>query len=170
MVERIAGNLQRGLDMIQIREKDLGSRELAALTREVLALPNPNGTRILVNERVDVALAAGAHGVHLPSRAISPARFREMVPAGFLIGVSCHDESELRLATEGGADFVVFGPVFPPRSKPAYAPPKGLDGLSAAVKIVDIPVFALGGIDEHNAQSCIDAGAAGVAAITLFQQ
>lgn len=170
LVEKIAHNLAIGLDMIQIREKDLSAGDLLTLTRTALALPNPYGTRILVNERVDVALAAGAHGVHLPSRAIPPDRIREIVPAGFLVGVSCHDHWELTAAERAAADFVVYGPVFPPRSKPGYSAPIGLEGVREAVKLVNIPLFALGGIDEHNAPLCVESGAAGVAAITLFQK
>jgi thiamine-phosphate pyrophosphorylase len=170
LMETIARNLQRGVEMIQLREKHLSGRELLSLTRRVLALANPHGARILVNERVDIALAAGAHGVHLPSNAVPPDRIRAVTPPGFTIGVSCHEVEEVVRAGAGGADFAVYGPVFAPLSKAAYAAPKGLEGLRAAVEAARIPVFALGGITEENASACVEAGAAGVAGITFFQR
>jgi thiamine-phosphate pyrophosphorylase len=167
--ERIAENLAGGVDMIQIREKDLPARELAALVRRVLSLPNPKHTRILVNERTDIALATGAHGVHLPSDAISPRRLRAVVPPGFLIGVSTHTLEEVIEAERSGASFAVFGPVFTPISKMSHLPPRGIDELARVCARVRIPVFALGGITVENAPLCESAGAAGVAGITLFQ-
>ena len=167
LVERIGLLLAAGVDYLQIREKDLGGRELLALVDEVMALPNPHGTRILVNERVDVALAAGAHGVHLPAHAPPPSRIRAIAPAGFLIGVSCHTAEEVKGADAEGADLVVFGPVFETPSKRVYGPPVGVEALERAARGRRMPVLALGGITLDNFRQC--RGAAGIAAIRLLQ-
>jgi thiamine-phosphate pyrophosphorylase len=169
LIEVIARQLTAGVDMIQIREKDLAVHELVELVGGALSLPNPHGAAILVNTRLDIALACGAAGVHLPGDSPAPFRLRSITPPGFRIGVSCHSLDELRRSEVEGADFAVFGPVFPPRSKPSYSPPKGLAILSEACRSVGIPVYALGGVNEENAPRCVAAGAAGVAAISLFQ-
>lgn len=166
----IARNLAAGVEMIQIREKDLPDRALLCLVRGALALPNPRGTRILVNGRADIALAGGAHGVHLPSDALPPRRLRAVTPPNFRIGVSCHTVDEVRRAESEGADFTVFGPVFPTLSKKLHGPPAGLERLAEAAAAVRIPVFALGGITLDRIPSCRAAGAAGIAGITLFQR
>lgn len=170
LLECIRRNLDLGFDIIQIREKDLSASELLQFVRQVCRLPNPANTRILVNDRIDIAMAGGAHGVHLPAGAIAPSRIRSIVPAGFAIGVSCHDVPELRRAEDEGADFAVFSPVFGPLSKSSFLPPVGLDGLQAATSRVTIPVLALGGITIENAPLCEKVGAAGVAGITMFQK
>lgn len=161
--------IDSGADWIQIREKDLPADELLALVSEAVAMARSSGTRILVNERADIALAAGAAGVQLPSNAFSPRRLRTVTPEGFLIGVSCHEAGEVRRAESEGADFALFGPVFDPLSKPAAGPAAGLGKLGEACAAVRIPVLALGGIDTENATECMAAGAAGVAGISLFQ-
>lgn len=167
LLDRIALLLEAGVDLLQIREKDLPSRDLLALAEAVLALPNPHRTRILINERADVALAAGAHGVHLPANSIHPSRIRAIAPSGFAIGVSCHTVAEVIRAEQEGADFAVLGPVFDTTSKRAYGPPLGPKALEQAVSDRRIPVLALGGVTLGNFLECRTA--AGIAAISLFQ-
>lgn len=164
----VALALRDGVDWIMIRDKSLPARELLQLVRRVVALPNPSGAKILVNTRMDVALAAGSAGLHLPAGSIPPSRWRAIAPPGFLIGVSCHTMDEVRAAEAEGADYVVFGPVFAPLSKPSDLLPRGLNGLAEAARAVRIPVLALGGISLQNAEECVLAGAAGIAAISLF--
>jgi|SRR6185312_10014549 len=161
--------LRAGVEMIQIREKDLPARELFALTRQVLELAAPFQTRVLVNSRTDIALAAGAHGAHLPGGSIAPKILRTILPPGFLIGISAHSSAGIHAAEREDADFAVLSPVFPPRSKVSFQTPLGLDGLREAVRVTTIPVFALGGVTQENAPLCIGAGAAGIAGISIFQ-
>jgi thiamine-phosphate pyrophosphorylase len=169
LLDAIGRNLREGADWIQIREKDLSARDLFELTRAALALPNPRGVRILVNTRADVALAAGAHGLHLPAGSPAPRRFRRLTGDGFLIGASCHTVAEAVAAEAGGADYIVFGPVFETVSKLSDLAPRGLDGLREAAEAVTIPVLGLGGITAGSTASCVQAGAAGIAGISLFQ-
>ncbi len=168
LLDNIARHLTAGIEMIQIREKDLPARVLADLLRRVLSMDNPTGAKILVNSRLDVAISCGADGVHLPGDAIRPARCRELAPPGFLIGVSCHETADLVRSEMEGADFAVFSPVFPPISKPGSTA-TGLDALAAACSAVRIPVYALGGVKAENAPDTLRAGAAGVAGISMFQ-
>lgn len=148
-------------DYIQIREKDLSAKALLDLTRRAVAITK---IPILVNGRADIALAAGARGVHLPGGSIAPRELRRMT-AG-LIAVSCHTLDEVRAAEAEGADFAVFGPIF---ATPGKGSPVGLDALARAAASVRIPVLALGGVTTANANLCVLSGAAGIAGIRLFQ-
>ena len=153
-----------GAEMIQIRAKELSGRELYSLMRDVLA---STGKPVLVNTRLDVALACGAAGVHLPAKSMVPNELRRITPEHFLIGVSCHTVEELQAAEREGADFAVFGPVFTSTTK--LVSPIGVDAMRLAVRCVSrLPVYALGGVTEANAPLCVEAGAAGVAGISLF--
>ncbi len=158
-----------GVDLIQIREKNLPTTLLLTLVEAAVSRARGTASRVLVNDRLDVALAAGADGVHLPASGFPVAEVRRQYPA-LLIGASCHNLDELRRAEQGGADFAVFGPVFRPLSKESVMPALGLERLTEAARAVRIPVLALGGITVENAADCLRAGAAGLAAITLFQK
>lgn len=158
-----------GVELIQVRERDLETRSLLALVEAGVERARGSTTRILVNDRLDVALAGGAAGLHLPTHGFPVAEVRRCYPA-LLLGASCHNLDELRRAADGGADFAVFGPVFETASKKAYGPPLGPEKLAEAVRAVKIPVLALGGITLSNAAACLEAGAAGLAAISLFQR
>ena len=175
LLEKIAEANRFGVDYIQLREKDLSARDLEVLAREVLELRTENQklkTGFLINSRTDIALASGADGVHLRSDDIFPAEVRRIwtqcgagAPARVTVGVSCHTPAQVAQAAAEGADFAVFGPVFEKKS----GEPTGLDALHQACR-ERIPVLALGGITLENAESCIPAGASGIAGIRLFQE
>lgn len=154
------------VDMIQIREPGLSIRRLTEIVREVLRRTT---ARVLVNDRADVALAAGAHGLHLKADSPAVNEFRRTAPAGFIITVACHSTAQVRQAAEEGADYALLAPIFPPRSKVDSRTPLGLSAIEHGAGF-GIPVIALGGITEENAALCVRAGAAGVAGISLFQR
>jgi thiamine-phosphate pyrophosphorylase len=166
LLHSIEAAASRGVDYIQIREKDLSARELLDLTRRAVRGVRAFGTRILVNGRADVALAAGAHGVHLPGNSIAPSDLRPLLGPDRLIAVSCHTIPELQAAEREGANFAVFSPIF---QAPDKGVPLGLEGLRIGTEAVTFPVLALGGITPENVDSCIRNGAAGIAGIRLFQ-
>jgi thiamine-phosphate pyrophosphorylase len=184
-------SVRAGVDIVQIREKDLTTRELMALVEEALRFnvgasgvgPGPNAVRpylvgreygmegasVVVNDRVDVALAAGADGAHLAAHSMPVQVVRRFVPRAFVIGVSCHSLEEAIAAESGGADYLVLGPVFETPSKLGYGPPLGLEKLCNVTSRIRIPVLALGGITVDRVRLCLEAGASGIAGIRIFQ-
>lgn len=174
---RIAWAAAAGVDWIQIREKDLSARELIDVTRAAVAAfkRTERGSRVIVNDRMDVALAAGAAGVHLGTESVpgekAIAWLREgNAPPNFIVGVSCHKMSEAVAAEKSGASYVFFGPIFETPSKKSFGPPQGIPKLADLCQAVRIPVLAIGGVTEENADQCVRARAAGIAAIRMFQQ
>jgi len=161
------GDYDSGVDIIQIREPALTPRQLANRVREMI---RPGGPRILVNDRADVAIACGAAGVHLRDHSVSPEVIRKIAPPGFVITVACHDADAVLRGADEGADYAVLAPIFAPLSKPVDSPPLGLEALRTITSCAKIPVIALGGITLENAQLCMEAGAAGIAGITLFRR
>lgn len=175
LLERIREVAAAGVNWIQLREKDLQARPLLDLAVGGIAAAREAGAaRLLVNDRLDVAWAAGAAGVHLGEASLPAgevvAASRRRGPRGFLVGVSCHSRGAVEAAERAGADYVFFGPVFATPAKLAFGPPQGLARLTAAAAAVKIPVLAIGGVTAENALACLDAGAAGIAGIRLFQQ
>jgi len=171
--ESIRRAVAAGAGWIQIREKDLEGRSLVELARFAVAETDGTSARVLVNDRLDVALAANAAGVHLgekslPLEVVCEWR-RSAGRLDFLIGVSCHSLETARAAERGGADYIFFGPVFATPSKAAYGAPQGVERLREVCASISIPVAAIGGVSLENARECIAAGAAGIAAIRMFQ-
>jgi thiamine-phosphate pyrophosphorylase len=180
LLAKIAEAARCGVDLIQLREKDLPARELERLAfaalHKIHALRTENqktATRLLINSRTDVAIACGADGAHLRSDDISPSQVRKIwaqatQSSHATISVSCHSSPEVAQASSQGADFAIFAPVFEKNNAPQVSL-AGLDGLREACRH-KIPVFALGGITLKNAHACYEAGATGIAAIRLFQE
>jgi thiamine-phosphate pyrophosphorylase len=163
--EIVVAAARGGAGAIQLREKDLSARDLYALGARVQAAISPYGVPLLINDRLDVALALNAAGVHLAGHSLPTAVARRVLGVGKLLGVSTHSVEEARRAAEDGADFIVFGPVFTTPSKVAYGPPQGLQQLATVIRQVSLPVLAIGGIDHTNLPQVIQAGAYGVAMI-----
>jgi thiamine-phosphate pyrophosphorylase len=179
LLAKVAEAARAGVDYIQLREKDLSARELENLARVVLTTVRENSTamRVLINSRTDVALAAGAEGVHLRADDVAPHEARQVVEASahrrlttdhFLVAASCHSNADVIRAEAEAADFAVFAPIFGKYNAPGTQP-TGLAALHEACR-AKIPILALGGLTIENAASCLHAGAAGIAAIRLFQE
>jgi len=158
-----------GVDIIQIREPGLSACELLSLTEAIANLAHKSGTGVLINDRSDIAMSAGA-GVHLTTRSMSAGVVRRAFGPDLMIGVSTHSSEEAKVAESAGADFIVFGPVFETASKKQYGDPVGLEALSQVANDLSIPVLALGGITLTNYSLALDAGAEGVAGISMFAQ
>jgi thiamine-phosphate pyrophosphorylase len=183
LMEHIEQAARAGVDWIQLREKDLEGRALFDLTTKAMAVSAAarsveRRTRILVNDRLDVAWAArqtdGGAGVHLGETSLPVSEVvlwrNQAGRADFLVGASCHSREGAVEAARAGADYIFFGPVFATPSKAAFGRPQGLQKLGQVCRAVSIPVLAIGGITQENAAACLDAGAAGIAAIRLFQE
>jgi thiamine-phosphate pyrophosphorylase len=169
LLARIRAAFAAGVDWVQIREKGMPTRELCRLVEQAAALPEKGRARLLVNERLDVALGCGADGVHLPADSLPVAAVRAAAPEGWLVGISCHSPEEVEAAAREGASFAVLGPLF---STPGKSAPLGLEPLREACRRTaarKFPVLALGGVTLENAAACLAAGAAGLAAIRLLQ-
>jgi len=177
LLARITDCAAAGVDYIQLREKDLSARELEKLAVKALAaLPGNSPSKLLINSRLDVALACGAHGVHLPASDLNPGEARALwnraTERACVIGVSAHSAREIALAESHGADFAVFGPVF---EKAGATNPGGLQQLQQVCQrsqaaVPPMPVLALGGVRVQNAPRCLGAGCQGIAGIRLFQE
>jgi thiamine-phosphate diphosphorylase len=168
VVERVAWAMRAGVHLVQVRERDLDGRALTILVGRCVDAARGSRTRILVNDRLDVALAAGAHGVHLRGDSLPASRVRAIAPPGFLVGRSVHERDEaIRADTDGGLDYLLFGTVFETGSKPGRRT-AGAGALAAVVSGVRVPVLAIGGVTPDNLGEVAAAGAAGFAAIGLF--
>jgi thiamine-phosphate pyrophosphorylase len=176
LLAKVAEAARAGVDYIQLREKDLSTRELESLARQMVAAVRENSpsTRLLINSRTDIALAAGADGVHLRANDVAPHEVRQVLEVSaqrplttdrFLVAASCHTAADVIRAESDDADFAVFAPVFEKK----HVQPAGIAALREACR-AKIPVLALGGVNLENAASCLNAGAAGIAAIRLFQE
>ena len=160
--------LGAGLRAVQLREKDLSVRDLLALAAPLREATRRHGARLLVNNRADVALAAGADGVQRTHDSLPVEALRRIGPAPFLIGASVHSETEARQAATDGADFLVFGPVYETPSKRSYGPPQGGAALRRVAAATERPVIAIGGITPARVAEVLTAGAAGVAVISAI--
>jgi thiamine-phosphate pyrophosphorylase len=183
LLKRVAIAAAAGVDWIQIREKDLSGKELSSFIGAAVAqtkqINERDGTltRIIVNERLDVALSEDSGGVHLGERSLPVQDVRDWLAARsdvagrdkFLVGVSCHSVHAAVKAARAGADYIFFGPVFATASKAQFGAPQGVERLAEVCSSVTVPVLAIGGISVDNASDCFATGAAGIAAIRLFQ-
>jgi thiamine-phosphate pyrophosphorylase len=165
ILDKVAAAVNARVSMIQIREKAITANQLFELTRECASIAAGSETKLLVNGRADIALAAAADGVHLPEKGLPVSEFRRSIPEPFLIGASVHSVDAARSAGNDGANFVVFGPVFDSGEKHG----QGINVLaSVCAELGKFPVIAVGGIDANNRDQVLKAGAAGYAAIRYF--
>jgi thiamine-phosphate pyrophosphorylase len=168
MFDVVEDALKGGVRGVQLREKDLSGRELYELAYDLRKLTARYGARLLINDRVDIALAVEADGVHLSQNSMPMHRARKLLGRKRLIGLSCHNQISAIMAQENGADFITFGPVYYTPSKANYGKPVGVELLETVAHLIAIPVFALGGIKKENIQKVTAAGAAGIALVSAI--
>jgi thiamine-phosphate diphosphorylase len=167
-VDRVAWAARAGVHLVQVRERDLDGGPLTTLVRRCVEAVRGSRARVLVNDRLDVALAAGAHGVHLRADSMPASRVRALCPPGFVVGRSVHAPDEaVEAVAAGGLDYLMFGTVFSTLSKPGRAS-AGSSLLAEVVAASGVPVLAVGGVSPDNLGEVAAAGAAGFAAIGLF--
>jgi thiamine-phosphate pyrophosphorylase len=164
--EVLVGALEGGVRAIQLREKDLDTIEVFRLGERLLARTRAAGAALVVNDRVDLAMALGADGVHLTRKSLPPREARALVGPDMLLGVSCHNLEDVREAVDGGVDFLALGPIYSTPSKAAYGPPLTPEILRRARAICALPILAIGGIGPERVSEVMTAGADGVAAIS----
>jgi thiamine-phosphate pyrophosphorylase len=174
VLAKIRAAAAAGADWVQIRERDFGARDLLSLARGAVEACG-RAARVIVNDRLDVAIASGAAGVHLGEKSLPAREVVRWCRSGnahpeFLVGVSCHSRESAREAESAGASYIFFGPVFDTPAKRIFGQPQGIAKLTDVCRGVRLPVIAIGGVNEENAAECIRAGAAGIAAIRLFQE
>jgi thiamine-phosphate pyrophosphorylase len=180
LLRKISELVGAGVDWIQVREKDLPAKDLGVLAKDALNIAGCSsaGPRILINDRLDVAIALRAGGVHLGNssvpiletkRLIAVAQSKGKLARDFVAGVSCHSMGEALAAQRDGADYIFFGPIFQTPSKAEFGPPQGIERLAEICRKITIPVWAIGGITGETIAACLRAGAVGAAAIRLFQ-
>lgn len=167
LIEVVRAALRGGVDRVQIREKDGPARNLYETVLRVIPDAQGTGAGVLVNDRVDVALATGADGVHLAAKSLPPYVARELVGERKVVGVSVHGLNEALLAVKEGADYVTFGHVYPTASKPGLSP-RGVRELAEIVESVEVPVLAIGGIDRSNVVEVLRTGASGVCVVSAI--
>ncbi len=164
----VEGALKGGVRAVQLREKDMNTRDLFELAVDLRLLTRTYGAKLFINDRLDVALAADCDGVHLGQGGFLPGDARSLLSSNKLIGVSTHGIEEARAAKEGGADFITLGPVFFTPSKAGYGEPLGVEYLNTVKAEVNIPVFALGGVKKENVREVLNTGVDGVAVISAL--
>lgn len=170
VLQLVKAAVSAGIELVQIREKNLSAGVLYQLATNAAAFTKGSTTKLLINDRADIAAASGAHGVHLTTDSLPITVVRQTFGEEFLIGASTHSLDEAKLARRGSADFVVFGPVFETASKREYGEALGLINLAAVcAELSPFPVLALGGVEIRNVRDCIRAGARGVAAIRMLR-
>jgi thiamine-phosphate pyrophosphorylase len=158
--------LRGGVRAVQLRDKELSTKRLYETAYELRHLTSRYGAKLIINDRVDVALAVDADGVHIGSQSLPTYKVRRLLGEKKLIGVSCHNQIQAIAAQEMGADFITFGPVYFTPSKAAYGDPVGLEKLKMVTEMLQIPVFALGGIKQENCAEITSCGVRGIGVIS----